>query len=298
MSRLLFLDESGHDRKESPYEVLAGICIEDVNIWRFICAIHDSEINFFGQRVSNGLLELKAKKLLKAKTFRQAMQMPPISQVERTALSRECLELGQRSQGSSEGSGASRRHITALAQAKIEFLKNLLALCKQYQIRAFASVVDRDAPYPSGNFLRRDYSFLFERYYDFLDDCPDGEMGIVVFDELERSQCHMLIEQMQFYFKETRIGIERAGRIIPEPFFVHSHLTTAIQVADIVAYIIAWGVRVGNMNRPARDNFQDLAELVLSLRYCRKVREGGQEYTKWSFAIIDDLRPRSERECQ
>ncbi len=296
MSRLLFLDESGHDRRESPYEVLAGICIEDVNIWRFICAIHDSEINFFGQRVSNGLLELKAKKLLKAKTFRQAMQMPPISSVERTVLALECLKLGQKSQGSAKGSGASRRHITALAQAKIEFVKNLLALCNQYQINAFASVVDRDAPYPSGNFLRRDYSFLFERYYDFLDDCPDVEMGIVVFDELERSQSHMLIEQMQFYFKETRKGIERAGRIIPEPFFVHSHLTTAIQVADIIAYIIAWGVRVGNMNRPARNNLQDLAELVLSLRYSRKVREGGQEYTKWSFAIIDDLRPRSERE--
>ncbi len=296
MSRLLFLDESGHDRRESPYEVLAGICIEDVNLWNFICAIHDSEVTYFGQRVSSGLLEMKAKKLLKPKTFRQALQMPPIDEAKRVLLARECLELGQRSQGNPGGSGASRRQITALAQAKIEFGKNLLRLCDNYNVRAFASIVDRDAPYPTGNFLRRDYSFLFERYYDFLDDCPDREAGLVVFDELERSQCHMLIEQMQIYFRETRKGIERAGRIIPEPFFVHSHLTTAIQVADIVAYIIAWGVRVRGMNRPARDNLREFAPLVLKLRYYRKVQEGGQEYTKWSFAIIDDLRPRSERE--
>ncbi|GAB6043939.1 hypothetical protein [Endothiovibrio diazotrophicus] len=71
MSYLLFLDESGHDLRESPYEVLAGVSIEDRGLWNFICAVQDAEEPFFGRRMSTGVLELKAKKLLKRKTGRR-----------------------------------------------------------------------------------------------------------------------------------------------------------------------------------------------------------------------------------
>jgi hypothetical protein len=36
MSYLLFIDESGHDRKEAPYEVLAGLAVEDQKLWGLI----------------------------------------------------------------------------------------------------------------------------------------------------------------------------------------------------------------------------------------------------------------------
>ena len=39
MAWLLFLDESGHDRGASPYEVLAGIAIADRDIWKIITAM-------------------------------------------------------------------------------------------------------------------------------------------------------------------------------------------------------------------------------------------------------------------
>ncbi len=146
-------------------------------------------------------------------------------------------------------------------------------------------------------FLRKDYAYLFERYFYFLEDRPDEQLGLVVFDELERSQCHILIDQMTRYFRETARGRTRASLVVPEPFFVHSHLTTAIQIADIVAYLVAWGVRVGGMTRPAREEPGSLATQVCDLRHqARREVNGNPGFSIWSFAVIDDLRPKGERE--
>lgn len=101
---------------------------------------------------------------------------------------------------------------------------------------------------------------------------------------------------MYQYFQKTSKGQLRAGRIIPEPFFVHSDLTTAIQLADLVAYTIAWNVRVGRMDAPKRDELDELGQLVCALRY-RTVRptESNPDFAVWSFAVIEDLRPTGER---
>ncbi|MBE0510778.1 MAG: DUF3800 domain-containing protein [Gammaproteobacteria bacterium] len=287
MSYMLFIDESGQDLRESPYEVLAGIATEDRDLWNLICRVQDAELEFFGRRVADGLLELKGRKLLKKKTFRHAAQMPPIPPDERRDLARALLE---------NGAEGTREQITALAQAKLAFVAHLLALCGQFRVKAFASVVDRDAPRPEGNFLRKDYAYLFERYFYFLEDRPGEQLGLVVFDELERSQCHILIDQMARYFRETVRGQARASLVIPEPFFVHSHLTTAVQIADIVAYLAAWGVRVGGMTRPRREELTNLAAQVCDMRYqAQREVNGNANFSIWSFALIDDLRPKDER---
>ena len=106
-------------------------------------------------------------------------------------------------------------------------------------------------PTASGG-LRKDYAYLFERFFYFLEDNAAGEQGIVVFDELEKSQSHLLIDQMRRYFADTVVGQQRSNRIIPEPFFVHSDLTTGVQIADLVAYVISWGFRTPEMTKPAR----------------------------------------------
>lgn len=82
MSYFLFIDESGQDQKSSPYEVLAGVAVKDIELWNLIQRIHDLERELFGMRISEGSLELKAKKLLKRKTFRLAAQQPPIDNAE------------------------------------------------------------------------------------------------------------------------------------------------------------------------------------------------------------------------
>ena len=67
MSWLMFVDESGSDRRESPYEVLAGAVVPDRRIWGLISSIHEAEVRFFGRRLRIGD-EWKAKRLLKRKT--------------------------------------------------------------------------------------------------------------------------------------------------------------------------------------------------------------------------------------
>lgn len=89
------MDESGHDLKESPYEVLAGICVEDRDLWNFVTQAQMAEEEFFGQRVTQGLLELKGKKILKRKVFRLAGQMPPFQGRERRDSAQRCLLKGQ-----------------------------------------------------------------------------------------------------------------------------------------------------------------------------------------------------------
>ncbi|MGC8475353.1 MAG: hypothetical protein ACP5NP_03270 [Acetobacteraceae bacterium] len=37
---MLFIDETGHDRKASPYEVLAGIAVRDRDLWPMIGSVH------------------------------------------------------------------------------------------------------------------------------------------------------------------------------------------------------------------------------------------------------------------
>lgn len=292
MSYFLFVDESGQDHRASPYEVLAGISIEDKSIWTFIQQMHSLEEQHFGMRVSVGELELKGKKILKAKVFRHAAQMPPFSAEDRKNFAKNCLLKGK------SKSSPTKSELTALAQAKISFVQDVLTLCAQNRVRAFASIINANAPEPQKkNFLRKDYAFLFERYFYYLEDSQYSPMGAVVFDELEKSKSHILVDQMEKYFLQTTTGRSRSSHIIPEPFFVHSDLTTLIQIADIVAYLISWGVRIGNMTMPARPELDSLAKQVCNLRY-RAVRQMGKDemFGIWSFAVIDDLRPISEKE--
>lgn len=286
MSYLLFVDQSGHDRT-APYEVLAGVSIEDRDLWNLITALQTAEKGQFGRRYSQGSRELKGTKLLKRKTFRQAAQEPAIPERERTVLARECLD---------SGATATRRQLTALAQAKLSFVREVLLIASQFRCRAFASIVDRDALRPSADYLRKDYAYLFQRFFYFLEDTAANAAGIVVFDELEKSSSHILLDQMHRYFSETAVGRQRASRIIPEAFFVHSDLTTGVQLADLAAYVISWGVRLGPMNRSSREELREFGQLVLQLRHS-SVREVGDNpaFRIWSFAIIDDLRARVEQ---
>ena len=48
--------------------------------------------------------------------------------------------------------------------------------------------------------LRKDYVYLFERYFYLLESLPPRDRGLVVFDEMEKSQSHVLIQQMAQYF--------------------------------------------------------------------------------------------------
>jgi hypothetical protein len=118
----------------------------------------------------------------------------------------------------------------------------------------------------------------------------------VVFDELEKAQSRILIQQMERYFRETENGFERSSRIVPEPFFVHSDLTTAVQLADIVAYCFNWGIRLKQMVKPAREEIEALAQIAFDMRYVgERSDQTGRNWPVYGVFYANDLRPQQER---
>ena len=175
MAYFLFIDESGHDHKESPYEVLAGIAIQDKDLWNLIRNVQELELNCFGCRYRSADREIKAKKFLKAKTFRLAAQLELADTSERTRLASEALN---------NGNNITKKQLTALSQAKLNYTRELLKLCNFYNCKVFASIIcDPDKIPKDKSMLRRDYVYLFERFYYFLENRNEDTRGIVVFDE-------------------------------------------------------------------------------------------------------------------
>ena len=285
MATFLFVDESGQDQEASPCEVLSGIAVRDGTLWPFIQEIHQTELDCFGVRYSAGARELKAKKLLKTKVFRQAAFETTFASIgERRALAKKILETG---------AGATPRECAALALTKLEFVNRLLILCAKFKCTLFACIVPAKAPRPENpDFLRKDYSYLFERFFYFLDEKRTSRgSGVIVFDELEKSRSHILIGQMDSYFKKTNKGRERSELVIPEPFFVHSDLSTGIQIADIMAYLLSWGhYRIPGAPGPARQELAKFADAARKLAYAASGPRGVSGIT-----VIQDLRPISER---
>jgi len=290
MAWFLFIDESGHDEAASPYAVLAGVAIQDRDLWNLINAVHAAEVHHFGRRYSAGAAELKGRKLLKRKVFRHAALPAPVPEADCQALARAALE---------HGASAEAKHLKALANAKLRYVTAIFDLCAAFRCRAFASVVEIDAHPTASDGLRKDYAYLFERFFYFLEDSQDREHGIIVFDELERSQSHLLIEQTHRYFKDSATGRHRASLIVPEPFFVHSDLTTGVQIADLIAYCVSWGFRTPQMTRPSRAELHPFAQQIRRLRYrAVRARQGRPDFAIWSFAHITDLRTRLERDLE
>ncbi|MCW3117402.1 MAG: hypothetical protein JWM28_1484 [Chitinophagaceae bacterium] len=92
---------------------------------------------------------------------------------------------------------------------------------------------------------------------------------------------------MDKYFKNTANGRIRCNLIIPEPFFVHSDLTTGIQIVDFIAYILSWNYRLAKLTKPAREELNSYGELLQKLKY-KTVRQINdiQEHIIWSISVV------------
>lgn len=290
---LLFLDESGTDHKGPPYEVVGGIAVRERDLWNFVQAVSAVEVECFGGHLGEIApeKEFKAKDILAKDKFRFADQGPPMPAERRAALARKFLERGRAHET------PRRDEFTAYGQALLAYVGRLLEVAVHFDLKVFASIVDAAAPTPTDEeALRRDYAFLFERFFYYLEDLSPDERGLIVFDELERSQCRRTIRRMAAYFSRTQKGRDRASRIIPEPFFVHSDLTTGIHTADIVVYVINWAYRFGPMTGTVREELGSYATQVRDMVYrTRRYDEEGKEWPIWSVKYLDDLRPVDER---
>ncbi|MEN9522142.1 MAG: hypothetical protein RL065_519 [Bacteroidota bacterium] len=282
MAYFLFVDESGTDQTQSPYEVFGGIAVEDRDLWNLIIEVQKLEIEFFGRRYSIGTKEMKGSRLLNKITFKQADKFPKFEFEERKLLSKFCIEQGEQ---------ASMKHIAAFAQAKIEFVSALLELVNRFRCKIFATIYDgttRKTDETNDELLSRQYIYLFERFYYFLEDKGDSGNGILVLDEFEKTSSQLLIQQIEKYFKSSLKGRVFSSLIIPEPFFVHSDLSTGVQIADILSYVINWSMRLRNMpEKNQRKELLPFVEQIKILRYLTK-REVGDvpDMNIWSVVKI------------
>ncbi len=290
---LYFVDESGIDLKKSPCLVLAGVGIEEAYVWPFAQAfmkLKHEVLRFPAEQ----RYEIKGSKLLTRRVFRHAAFTDSMSEADRRKAIDGLLAKNARRER------VDPRELAALGQAKLAFADQALDLASQFEITVFASIVPRDAPQQHDrSVLRKDFAYLFQRIHCHVCDAKDDAHGVLIFDEQDKALSQRLLDQIQRYFLETERGQQRAERMIPMPFFVHSDLTPPIQLADLVAYIVNWGLRMPRMHEPVRKELRPFADKVFDLRYCgREVPLGplvARTERIWGISYIDDLRPRGEK---
>ena len=296
---LLFVDESGHDRKEMPCEVLAGVAIAEDSLWNLIRAIRAAEREHFGDYLRVLLSEeTKAKHLLKTKRFKIAAKPLELAPDDQAKLAHSLLVKGKEARAKKQsGSGETYPEMVAYSRAVLDFVHHVLDLAASYSVQVFASVVDTAAPQPAAGHLRKDYVYLFERYFYFLETLSPRERGLIVFDELDKARSHVLLNQMAAYFLGTSTGRYRSSRIVPEPFFVHSELTTGVFLADLAAYILGWGWRLNKMPQPARKELRPYAAKLHDMQFHgdKPKPSGDGVWRLHGIVYLDDLGGQGER---
>lgn len=297
---LLFIDESGHNESGTPCEVLAGVAIAEDSLWNLVKAVRAAERSYFGDYLRNLLTEeTKARKLLKTKRFKTAARPCELSPEESVDLAHSLLIKGKvaHAQGS-DSAGETYRELVAYSRQVLAFVHEVLDIAAGFSVQVFASVMDPKCPRPEPAHLRKDYVYLFERYFYFLETLAPRERGLVVFDELDKAQSHILVQQMAAYFLGTRTGRYRSSRVIPEPFFVHSDLTTGVFLADLTAYILGWGWRLSRMPQPFREELRPYATKLHDMQYhgSKPKLEGTGGWPLHGIWFIDDLRSQADRD--
>lgn len=266
---LLFLDESGHDGSGTPCEVLAGVAIAEESLWNLVRAVRAAERDHFGDYLRTfDIEERKAKKLLKPKRFKSAQRNVEIEEEDLPALAHQALMKGKASKISGLAQNDStEKELVAYSRQVLRFVHEVLNISAGFDVQVFASMTDPSGARPPKAKLRKDYVYLFERYFYFLESLPPRERGLVVFDELEKSQAHGLLQQMAAYFLGTEEGRYRSSRIVPEPFFVHSDLTTGVFLADLTAYVLGWGWRLTKMQQRTREELKPFARKIHDMQF-------------------------------
>ena len=281
---LLFLDQSGQDRTHSPYDVLAGLAVDRDRLPALATALAREQEQHFGLPLSDAYgKEARAQQLLKPKVFRHAHQAEPIAEPLRTQLARQAL---------TDGTAVSGPQLTALGQAKLAYVERALAVCQHYGTQAFASIIAIDGEGSHLDYRHRDAASLFHGFSDLVGNKADGPLGIVVFDQKDQFQQQIVSEQLAGGNSGADAWRDGSPSAIPEFMSVTPDLTPVVQMADLVAYVVSWSVRVDGMDKPPRGDLEDFARSVSNLEYrpdtsmgCRRGFELGQ--TGQSTAISD-----------
>jgi len=127
---------------------------------------------------------------------------------------------------------------------KIEFVEEVLSLCKGHHILAFAVGMRRLEEQmlagfsPEESRIFRVYHYLLERVEAMLQEDYPNDMAIVLLDSggVKTDKRRAIAFGNFLYGNEAGRSMQR---IVETPFFVDSSLTPGIQIADLFAYALA-----------------------------------------------------------
>lgn len=291
MSWLLFLDESGHDHNNLPYEIHGGIALHASRLWEFIQAIRTLEQSKFGAFLHDYGTEIKGSKLLAKDRFKWERQGPKMGPQE---LRKHALNFLN---SSAQGRVPHRDEFTAYGQACISFAEEVCTRLKAFDAMLFAAIIPpiERPKVPRNDVPRKDIVFLLERYFYFLEE--KKEMGLLVMDQTEKNNDRQLISRMERYFVETIKGTRRAQRVVPSPLFVESDMAYGVQIADLCIYCLNYGYRRDpRMSSPVRPEIQDFANLLEPVIWHGRVEQNGKHFHSHGVVFVPD--PYTARDVQ
>ena len=137
MSWLFFLDESGHDHRQMPYEVRGGVAIHVSRLWSFVRAVQNLELDCFGCQLNRYGKEIKGSNLLDRKRFRFASQADQMLDEARQKHCRGFLTKGL------EKLPPTREEFTAYGQACLEMAKGICQLLYDHGAVLLATAIPR-----------------------------------------------------------------------------------------------------------------------------------------------------------
>jgi len=283
MAWLLFLDESGHDHKQMPYEVRGGVAVQDSQLWPFTRAVQQLEQIAFGCSLHDFRKELKGSTLLDKKRFRFAAQAAPMPDAERQKAARSFLTKGL------QHANPTSVEFCAYGQACLEMARGMFELLRDHKAVLLASAIPRGAGRvvgPDAEKLRKDQVFLLERFFYFLDQ--QQENGLLVVDGTEKTLDRKFIRQMEAYFTKTTPGRQRTQWIVPTPFFVASDMAYPVQAADLCIYCINWAFRLPiGMDQPVRQEIQDeFLGWLRQLQFHGHGHRDGNVFETWGICFL------------
>jgi hypothetical protein len=146
--------------------------------------------------------------------------------------------------------------------------------------------VDHDRPEDT---LRKDHTFLFERFFYFLE--KERRMGLLVMDEVEKTEDRRFVQKLHSYFTNTAKGRERARWIVPAPFFVSSDMALPVQVADVLIYALNWGYRhTKEMTAPTRPEIAErYGPRIERFKWKGDGYDGLKTYPSFGIVCVPDL---------
>jgi hypothetical protein len=296
---IFFLDESGQDLHEAPYEVRAAVDVPNEALWGLLQEMIALEKKHFGVALAEVGGESKGKKLLSRKRFAHAKQCRLLAEDYRRNLVRAFLQRGAISKHRKQPFVPYAEELAAYAQAGHAYVKDVLNAARRRQCKAFAAIVDKRVARPENQvFLRKDYRYLLDRFSRHTQSISDHETGLMVFDQTEASDSRRLLQQMESYANETVTGYRTSQRLVPAPFFVDSRLTPVVQLADLVAYIVNWGIRFGKVTAERRDELKDFSRIVREMEWSGNEPDelGTRSWISYGFFHVKSLLDRVKDE--